>query len=58
MYPAHDPAVEEGDVALELQKQIVGRHDAAGKEPAAHPVPRALGFEWIGKLAVAEDVHE
>jgi hypothetical protein len=58
MPAGHVPVRNERDVALEIQEQVVARHDPAGEEISRHPVAVVPNFERVGKFPMREDVYE
>ena len=58
MPTVHHPVLLEPQVFVEVEQQIIARHDAPGEKVPGHPVARALGDEVVGILPVGEDVDE
>ena len=54
MHAIDPPLLLDLEVALEVQKQVGGRHGAAGEEVLGHPA----AVEVVGSGLVREDVHE
>ncbi len=45
-------------VILEIQQQVVARHDAVGEEAAGHPVAVVAHLEGMGEFAMREEAYE
>ena len=46
------------DVVLEIEKQVIRGHDAAGEEVTAHPIGRSFRLEQVRQFPMTKDMNE